>query len=289
MAVDAHRLLQTCRYGIVDANLREEIPDHWAQAIIAPDFLGDDTGRSPILIQTDTLSDEDAGILLDRLASEIDELETTFFSLLLEAEADIQRVARHLANRLVVQLERNGRPMQLRYYDPGTFVQLPGLLGEAGMNWLLGPINAVTVPWAGEFTRYEKPIASTTGFGLASHLPVLLDLGIVNRAALQLDPPANQLDWIERCGRIRTHVRRARERHHLASRDDLIAFALHAETCHPRFDEHAVMRTVFARLTQAGEADELEYRDLTMEIEPEIWTRIARDLTENNIKEGITS
>lgn len=284
-----HRLFQTYRYGIVDANLRDEMPDHWTQQVIAPGFLGPDTARSPALLRTDALSDEEAGKLLDRLETEMQAQQSAFFSLLLDTEADTEGVARHLANRLVVRLERNGRPMQFRYFDPGTFVQLPSLLGDAGMNWLFGPINAVMVPWAGELMRYEKPQVPSTGFILTPHLPALLDFGVVNRAATELAPPANQQDWIDRCNRIRNHVRRARDRHRLSERDDLIAFAWHAESCHPRFDEHELMRNLFAQLAEADEEEQLDYCELTIGLGQETWDRIAHDLTENKTMEGMSS
>jgi hypothetical protein len=284
-----HRLFQTYRYGIVDANLREELPDHWTQQVIAPAFLESDTGRSPVLVQTDRLPDVDMGTLLDRLETEMQAQQSAFFSLLLETDADLTRAANHLASRLVVKLERDGRPMQFRYFDPGTFLQLPGLLGGSGMNWLLGPVTSVMVPWAGEFQRYEKPVVSSAGFNLTVHLPELLDIGLVNRAAMQLDPPTNQEDWIGRCERIRGHIQRARSQHRLTGRDDLIAFAQHAESCHPRFDEHKTIRAVFVELTKSNEDDQLDYRELTARLEPETWERIAHDITQNKSMEGMPS
>jgi len=289
MVSTIHRLFETCRYGLVDANARSEIPEHWAQQVVAPAFLETDTSRSPLLVCTDTLADADVGKLLDRIESETEGNFPGLFSLFLACDAELPRVASHLASRLVVKLEHNGRPMQFRYFDPGTFVQLPELLGEAGMNWLLGPINAVMVPWAGEFRRYEKPLTSHQKFSLQPYLPVLLDISIVNRAAMRLDPPADQQDWIERCARIRKHVQRAREKHQLSIRDDIIAFALHAENCHPRFDDHEILRSLFAQLSTAKEEDQIDYRELTIGLGQEVWNKIARDLAKNESLEGISS
>ena len=282
-----HRLFQTYRYGIVDANLRDELPDHWTQQVIAPTFLAPDTNRSPVLVQTDRLPDEDMGTLLDRLETEMGAQQATFFSVLLETDADLKRTANHLASRLVAKLERDGRPMQFRYFDPCTFLQLPGLLGEAGMNWLLGPVTSVMVPWADEFQRYEKPAASSAGFSLTVHLPELLDIGIVNRAAMQLDPPRIRRTGFHWCARLRGHIQRARSQHRLTGRDDLIAFARHAESCHPRFDEHKTIRTVFDELAKSNEDDQLDYCELTARLEPETWERIAQDVSENKSVEGM--
>lgn len=289
MLLSHHHLFETYRYGIVDANLREELLDHWPQQVIAPGYLGSDTSRSPVLLKVDTLSREDTGALLDRLETETRERRAVFFSLLVETDTDLQRATNHLASRLVVKLEPNARPMQFRYFDPGTFVQLPSLLGEVGMNWLLGPIKAVMVPWAGEFRRYEKTTATSTGFSLSPYLPALLDVSIVNRAAMQLDPPVNQKEWVDRCGRIRKHVQRARENHGLSERDDLVAFALHAEICHPSFDEHRIIRALLDRLSKAMEEDQLDYRELTIGVATETWKMIARELTRNESTKGISS
>lgn len=289
MFLATHRLFETYRYGIVDANLCGELPDHWRQQVIAPPHLGKDISRSPALVQMDTLSNEDAGKLLDKLEIETEERRTVYLSLLLETDADLQRTAKLLASRLVVQFETNARPMQFRYFDPGTFIQLPSLLGEGGMNWLLGSIKAVMVPWAGELRRYEKPVATGTGFSLTPYLPALLDVSIINRAAMQLDPPVNQKDWVDRCGRIRKHVQRARDHHGLSERDDLVAFALHAEICHPCFDEHRIIRALLDRLSNAMEEDQLDYRELTIGLSPETWQTIAHDLTINESTEGMSS
>jgi hypothetical protein len=284
-----HRLFQTVRYGIVDADLREELPERWHQQVIAPSFMGSDTARSPVLVEMSKLTPEEQGALLDRLETETRERQDTFFSLLLESDADPKRLADHLAKRLVVELERGGQPMQFRYFDPGTFLQLPGLLGEAGMNWLLGPVKAVLVPWAGEWRRYERSEVAGTGYSLASKLPALLEIGSVNRAAMQMDPPENQSDWVDRCERVRGHVQRARQQHRLSERDDLVAFALHAEGCHPRFDEHKIIRNLLAELAKAGDDDQRDYRELTIGIAPATWEQIARDLTEDDSMEGMPS
>ena len=277
-----HRQFQMYRYGIVDANLRDELPQTWAQRVIAPSFLGKDTGRCPVLVDVGSLPEEATGELLDRLESETAGRLDTVFSLLLKSDVSLTSVSHHLARRMVVQLEAQRRPMQLRYFDPGTFLQLPLIFGDKGMNWLLGLVTSVMIPWAGEWHRYEKPDAEGKNFSLAPTLPALLDIGAVNRAAMQLAPPANQQGWVDRCVRIRGHIRRARESYQLTARDDLIAFALHAENCHPRFDEHKIIRAVMAELAGAKEEDQLDYRELTSRLDSNVWARIERDLTENN-------
>lgn len=283
----SHRLFDSYRYGIVDASLREELPGAWKQEVIAPKFLGDDTGRCPVLIDLGALAIAERGSVLDLLESQSSAQQNLTFSLLLECEGDSQRLAAHLAQRLQIQTELGGRPMQFRFFDPGTFLQLPMLFAETGMAWLLGPVTSVMVCWAGEWSRYERPsVLINTNFSVSSLIPDLLMMGAINRAASQLPSVADQYDWLRRCQRIRGHVSRAMQMHRLVDRDDLVAFAIQAETRHPNFDQHRTLLKILTELANAKPEDEVDYRELTSRLSLEDWQQIAADLSAHMTEKG---
>lgn len=284
-----HRFFERFRYGIIDASLRDEVPDSWAAQVIAPAFLGTDTGRCPALVDFASLPWDVRGPLIDRLEAESRDRSETLLSLALESEAPPDRLKAHLAGRIAVRIGSTSRPMHFRYHDPGTFIQLPSVLGDAGMTWLLGPIAGVAVPWLGEWRYHSRPTSvRTENFRLDAHLPALLQTGVVNRVVTQLRDIRDQQEWCRRCETTRQHVTRASAVHGLEARDDLVAFALHAWSCHPRFDEHPTVRTLLAELAAAEPDDELDYRELTARLEPEDWERIAHDLTADPKAQGIS-
>lgn len=284
-----HRFFERFRYGIIDASVRDEIPDSWATQVIAPVFLGADTDRCPALVDFASLPWDKRASLIDRLEAESRDRSETLLSLALESDAPLDRLKAHLARRIAVRIGSNSQPMHFRYHDPGTFIQLPSVIGDAGMTWLLGPIAGVAVPWLGEWRYHTRPASVTAEtFRLDAHLPALLQTGVINRVVTQLRDIRDQQDWCRRCETTRQHVARANAVHGLEARDDLVAFALHAWSCHPRFDEHPTMQTLLAELATAEPDDELDYRELTARLEPEDWERIAHDLTAAHTAQGIS-
>lgn len=277
-----YRLFQSHRYALVDATDREAIPADWPQAVIAPAFLENDTARCPLLIDLGALPAETRGAWMQALETQVQNREETMCSLLLASDAPLSHVARHLSTRITVKLTANDPPRQFRYFDPGTFLQLPGLLGERGMAWLMGNISSVVVPWAGHWGLVQRPTPAATlaaGFALhPDHLQTLLRVGIVNRVASQMAAATNQADWIVRCEHIATHVQRAQQVHGLTIRDDLVAFAQHAMQHHPRFDEHPRIQRLFMELSHAKPEDELDYRELSNRITPEAWQQLLEQI-----------
>lgn len=284
-----HRFFERFRYGVIDASLRDEIPDSCATQVIAPAFLGTDTDRCPVLVDFAHVPWDVRGPLLDRLEADTVARAETLLSIALASDASLDRLGAHLAQRLAVRRNANAQPLHFRYHDPGTFIQLPSVIGEAGMFWLLGPIAGVAVPWLGEWRYYPRPESMIAeSFRLAAHLPALLQIGIINRVVTRLREVRDQEDWCRRCETTRQHVTRASEVHGLELRDDLVAFALHAWSCHPGFDAHPTIQTLLAELATAEPDDELDYRELTARLEPEDWERIAHDLTAEHSAQGIS-
>jgi hypothetical protein len=279
-----HRLFKTHRYGLVDASLRDEVPAHWPQAVVAPNFLENDTARCPLLVDVSALTPHDQGELLQRLDAQCTAREFALFSLVISSDDSIETLASHLAKRMVVRLEQGGAASQFRYFDPGTFVQLPRIIGDVGMAWLLGGVQSVAVPWAGHWETYVKPQAPAmpvVSFSLTQHhLKALLDLSTINRAASQLPAPTNQQDWTQRCESIAKHVQRA-EQHGLNLLEDKVCFALHAMQHHPAFDQHGRIMQLLATLRQSKPADELDYQELSARISPDEWQTIAQELSVN--------
>jgi hypothetical protein len=103
-------------------------------------------------------------------------------------------------------------------------------------------------------------------------------MGVVNRVALQMDPPVDAADWTTRCATIDAHVERAMDVHGLRLQADLVAFAQDAMTQHPAFDSHPQVAGWLQTLRTAKPEDELDYRELRSRITPDEWQTITADL-----------
>lgn len=271
-----HRWFNTHRYALIDAVWREELPTSWPLTVIAPAFLGEDTARCPVLLDIHALSQDEIGELLDQLAEEVTSRQDTLCSLLLASRHEPEPVANHLARRMMLVLPGEPAPKQLRYFDPGTFLQLPRLLGAHGLTWLLGEIESAIVPWAGQWTHVKKPEPVGQTFRLeADHLVALSRLGVVNRVAMQMAPPADTGAWEETCAQIDDHVQRAMAEHGLTRQTDLVAFATHALKYHAAFDSHPRLIALFQELRSGSPKDDIDYRELTSYFTPEDWQQIC--------------
>jgi hypothetical protein len=302
-------------YLFIDASWRDELPIQWPTRVIAPTFLGEDTDRCPVLLDVRELETGARDELMDRLAQQVQARDDALASLMIRCDAPAASLIRHLAARLVIEIPGQPGPKQLRYFDPGTCLQLPRLLGERGMAWLMGPIHSMMMPWAGHWVALTKPVpasvvempsehaesrvpASALGHEPAFRLrgddiQALLRLGPVNRVAMQLEPPSDPVQWEQRCAEIDRHVRRAIDRYHITQQADLVAFATHAVTHHPAFDDHPTLVAMLAQLQRAVPEDELDYRELSARLQPLDWQRIALELTDSKARkaksEGITT
>jgi hypothetical protein len=282
-----HRLFRTHRYAIVDALYREAWQPHVEHRVLAPAFLKNDTGRCPVLLDLSNLSPARQSESLQSLHHQVQDREPTPLSLFFQTQASLDSVAAHCTARLVIKPDLT-EPKQFRYFDPGTFLQLPRLLGEVGMAWLLGPFQQVTLAWAGEWLTYtvpEVPAVARADFYLTSqHYEALSRFSVVNRAALQCPPPKNIEDWCRRCERLELAVKKG-QHYGLAQRDDLVLFAVHAETVHPRFDEHPRLQTVLQQLQGLAAEEELDYRELTQTFSASDWQTIIHELNAHELRD----
>lgn len=284
------RTVERFRFALVDASLRDDLPEAWERRVIAPAFLGADTDRCPVLLDLLALPVEERAIWCDHLHQRAMAREETPASLLLQASCGISTLASHLAKRMELRLPGQERPRQWRYFDPGTFMQMPRVLGDDGMTWLLGPVTAVQAPWAGQWSEVIRPgIKPDKPFKLMSeHIDALLRVGIINRVSAQLPPVLNAADWITQTASLDAIVNRGHEQHRLSQRDDLVAFAQHAWSHHPRIDEHPRLQHLFAQLRHAQPEDELDYRELSGRFKPDDWNAMVADL-EQTTRQGIRS
>lgn len=282
-----HRFLDRFRYLIIDAIHRDEIPEAWQAMSIAPAFLGNDTVRCPLLVDTQMLPEADRYSLMDRLEEEMQAGHECLASLAIASRASPAAVRRHLIDRIRIDDPTDGQARQFRYFDPGTFMLLPDILGGEGMAWLLGPIQTVAVPWLGEWSAFEgNDAARTPHFDLRECWAALLTLGVVNRVLIRLPAIANHEDWRTKARLTRQHIERARTRYRIAMRDDLVAFALHALQWHPEFDMHPSVQKLLVELASAAPEDELDYRELTGRLDEADWTKIVQDLQEEANRQG---
>lgn len=278
------RAIGRFRFALIDSSMREALPTHWHQEIIAPVFLGKDTQRCPALIDLSALLHSERATWCDEVHQQTLARDETTSSLLFATLAPIQAVATHLAQRMVIRIPGQDHPMQWRFFDPGTFLQIPKVLGEEGMAWLLGPIDAVQVPWAGEWTEVIRQKASSLHHTqlTAAQITAIFRIGAINRVSAQLPPAANASDWVTQSEIIGTHVARAQSTHGLNQRDDLVAFAYDSWTQHPRMDEHPRLKDMLEQLRQAQPEDELDYRELRNRLQSQDWATIVADLQKHS-------
>lgn len=271
-----YRFFQRYRYAIVDAERRDEIPESWSALPIAPSFLRGDIERCPLLVDISALRQDARIDLLIRLEEETAAGEDTFISLALACEKPPQQLLVHLREKLVIQQPERERPQQFRYFDPGTFLQLPDILGEKGMSWLLGPIKNVAVPWVGEWCDYSHPCTPGSGlFRISEFIDALSELSIINRVLTQLEDIRNQNEWKQKSREVRIITDFAAEKYGLKARDDVIAFAMHACRWGRNFDRHSIIQNLLAKLASAAPEDELDYRELTAGLREADWEEIA--------------
>jgi Domain of unknown function (DUF4123) len=283
------RTIERFRFGLVDASLRSDLPDSWERQVIAPAFLGSDTDRCPVLVDLLAIPDDERTQWCDLVHQQVLAGDEAHMSLLLEASCGAAVLASHLAKRLEIRLQAQDRPRQFRYFDPGTFLQLPRILGNDGMAWLLGPINAVQVPWAGQWTEVRRSdVNFNRPFQLnLAHMDAILRVGIINRVSAYLPPALDARSWVRQTAELDALVLRGRERHHLSQRDDLVAFARDVCLHHQRIDEHPRLHSLFEHLRNAKPEDELDYRELSSRLMPEDWAAMVADL-EQQTQEGMS-
>lgn len=268
------------RFALVDATQHDALPSSWTKAIIAPSFLKEDTDRCPALIDLGVMDSHERAQWCDALHHEAMNREETRASLLLASRWTLTATAQHLAQRLVLRISDQSQPMQWRFFDPGTFLQMPRVLGPDGMSWLMGPVSSVAVPWAGEWTRMSRSEAARRhDFRMADeHIAALLRIGVINRVLAQGSPPKNAAHWVDQTTALDACVRQGQERDGLRLQADLVSHATHAHTVHPAIHTHPRMRALLQTLHRASPEDELNYQELTCLLEPDDWHQMAAEL-----------
>ena len=277
------RTITHFRFALIDATYREELPSSWPTTVVAPSFLEDDTDRSPALVDLPALPDDERAEWCDHLHHEVMSVRDTRASLLLATESSATSLAAHLARRMVIRVPGQDHPLQWRFFDPGTCLQMPRLLGPTGLAWLMGPVKDIMVPWAGEWSRIEQPQdvspEAVHDFKLSQeHIAALLRLAAVNRAAMACPAPANAQAWTDQCAALNQHVLKAQTQYGLNMRDDLVAFALHAHTLHPDIHRHPHLQPLLLAAREAKPEDATGYQELTGTLLPEDWQRMLCDI-----------
>lgn len=163
---------------------------------LLPKVLTGKAGVMPRLLDLTQLNQVQQSELLDRIDAWDRQNDHPFIGLLLKSAASAGRVARHLAQQLVVRAP-DGSESLLRWHDPRVFRHLSWLLTTTQMRLFSGPVSAWC--WRDGSARWRALDVAATG-----HVPgrmritveqwaTISRIGVLNRAIAQLERNAEGL------------------------------------------------------------------------------------------------
>ena len=278
-----HRLLQTCKFAVIDPSMTEHLPHGVNPAPMVPPPFARSAHLMPTLLELGTLTPVQSSALLQAMddAAALDQL--PIVSIFINTDAGRER---HVSHWNSLQLCRFGSAQQkwLRLHDARVLHQLLRLLTPMQQTQLFGPSTALTYWLGGEWLRADRPqTESTAGTKSSWDWPRIERIGLVNRALARASVrSASALN--AQGARVEQLLEHAAVTHGFIHPDDLVEFAYRGLVCVPQFDE---IPSIKARLHRPDDEDDSLLADRFALVEPQTWAEVA--LPPANEEQGIAS
>lgn len=268
-----HRLLDEHAFAVIDPLCVESLPQELPTIPVALPSLVDEAHLLPVLVPLNELDSRAKTELLVGLEQAQQTAAAPVTCMLLQTDADPERMRQHAAARTVLPVKTLGN-VWLRWHDPRVLVQLRWMLRAELLRTLYGPVQACTLYHQGAWYCAAAPESGfATWAATADEAVHLQNIGLVNATLGQLGPIERIADLEPLSRRIHTLLQRARLAHGLWHEDDLLVFALQGMTVHAAFDGHPLIRPLLQHCTRDD-----TYADRSAALEHATWQRVAAEL-----------
>jgi Domain of unknown function (DUF4123) len=266
-----HRLLQDCKFAVIDPAMAEQLPDGVSGMRLVPPAFASSAHLMPTLLELNTLSSAQSAALLQAQddAQRLDEPPSV--ALFVETQADAESYTHHW-NTMQLRRSWPAGPTWLRIHDTRVLHQLLRVLTLGQQIQLFGPSMALTYWLGGEWLRAEKPTTTThTETASSWDWPRIERIGLVNRSLARAG--VRSLSALSaQAARAEQLMVRATTEHGLSHPDDLVEFAYRGLGCTPKFDQHPRIKALLH--TSRDDEDSL-LADRWALIEPEVWSAVT--------------
>lgn len=263
-----HRLLQDCKFAVVDPTKTELLPEGVVGATMVPRSLATSAHLMPTLLELGALTTEHSAVLLQAQDDAQGSGTPPPVALFVETVTDRDNYASHW-NRMQIHRSGSEQVSWLRVHDTRVLHQLFRILTIDQRAQLFGPATALIYWLNGEWLRVERPQATMLEQAATRWDWSRIErIGLVNRALARagVRSPAELSTQGATAERL---IDRATVEHRLDHPDDLVEFAYRGLRCHLKFDEHPEIR---AQLHTRSDDDDSLLADRWALIAPEVWS-----------------
>lgn len=268
-----HQIFNLHTFGLVDAAMLAALPAGINTLALVPSDLAASAHLMPRLIDFRATPNDKLNALLDCLYQAQKKQAPPPLALLVKSDLDAQAFVRRW-NTQQLAVPAPGRKAWLRLHDPRVLHQLLRIMTPAQRRKLLGRSGACTYWIGGEWLSAQDhgaplPEADTARWDWAR----IELIGAVNRALLRAD--VSQAAALASQGALAEQlISRAKSRHGLQERADLVEFVVRGLTVSVRFDEHPKIAGVIKPSSDPDEESSLS--DRLALIDKHIWNELRQ-------------